>query len=584
MDSLHSLEDMGQVVPNAGFPPLPRARMELFMPSDILMLETSPSRGRGRSEPRCVRPRPQSLFPRRVIGCDGAPVCLRALGLFRFAAPPALTSSCETECAAGERVTAAARRPRRYGTDTPATPCGRRVPTYLGRSALLENGSIAPAPLIPPALTPRAYPMYHDFMYLSGSKWSMNRKRKPGSPWRIILLLALIAAAVYVNQVIVPVTPPLFLPTPTLTRSPDSFLVEAQQNVLEGKVDLAIAAYEQAISADPKNINLYLDLARLEILYEKYDQAEENYQNAILLNPRNSLALAVKGWALGRQGDYTAGTAQLNSAIEIDQGNALAWAYLAEILAMQLNAGKGDLTTQDRAIAASRTAMELAPNLLEVHRARGLVLEMTGNNEEAIAEYVQALAQNDKIADLHLSLGRNYKAVDDYVSAFEEFNRAIGLNPTDPQPYIETALVYLNRGEHAKAAQMAESAVQQDPSDPMLYGYLGTIYFRAQNWNSAVKALRYTIRGGAAETSQGELVEVKPIGMNEDTLALFARFGIALARTGQCGEGLEISQQLLQAFPDDETNVYNANEIVAICSGTTQATPTPPPGSPSAAE
>ena len=54
-------------------------------------------------------------------------------------------------------------------------------------------------------------------MYLRGSKWNMRRKRrKRSSPGRIIVLLLLIAAVVYVNQVIVPVTPPLFIPTPTM--------------------------------------------------------------------------------------------------------------------------------------------------------------------------------------------------------------------------------------------------------------------------------------------------------------------------------------------------------------------------------
>ena len=48
----------------------------------------------------------------------------------------------------------------------------------------------------------------------------MNRRRKPFNPWRILLLLILIGAALYVNQVVVPATPPLFIPTPTPTLPP----------------------------------------------------------------------------------------------------------------------------------------------------------------------------------------------------------------------------------------------------------------------------------------------------------------------------------------------------------------------------
>ena len=57
-------------------------------------------------------------------------------------------------------------------------------------------------------------------------------------------------------------------------------------------------------------------------------------------------------------------------------------------------------------------------------------------------------------------------------------------------------------------------------------------------------------------------------------------FGLALARTGSCGEAIQISQAILQAFSTDETNSFNANEMINICKGGTStpevsATPAP---------
>lgn len=412
------------------------------------------------------------------------------------------------------------------------------------------------------------------YMYLSGSKWSMTRRKKPGNPLRLLALVLLVAGAVYINQVVVPVTPPLFIPTPTPTRSPDSYLVEATEFVKQGKYDQAVAAYQEAIKSSPENVNLHLDLARLEILYGDYAKAMENVQNALLLNANNSLANAVKGWCLGRQGDYQAASASLTTAIEIDPGNALAYAYQAEIYALQIYEGKGDINTQEKAIAASRRALELGSGQLEVHRARGLVLEVTGNYKDAIAEFKKALAINDKIADLHVALGRNYKADEQVNLAFEEFNRAIALNPTNPQPYIEVALIYLSQGEYAKAAQNAEAAIQQKPNDALLYGYLGTILYRSQNYSAAVQPLRLATRGGSVDAGDAGLIQVDGLPLTGDTMAMYARYGLSLARTGECGEALQISQTLQQAFPTDETNLYNANEMVNIC-GNIPQTPTP---------
>jgi len=71
----------------------------------------------------------------------------------------------------------------------------------------------------------------------------MNRRRRPVNVWRILFLLVLVGAALYVNFVIVPVTPPLFIPTPTATRAPESYVNDAEKLLGEGKFQPAIKAY-----------------------------------------------------------------------------------------------------------------------------------------------------------------------------------------------------------------------------------------------------------------------------------------------------------------------------------------------------
>jgi len=183
---------------------------------------------------------------------------------------------------------------------------------------------------------------------------------------------------------------------------------------------------------------------------------------------------------------------------------------------------------------------------------------------------------NDTLADLHLALGRNYKYLDIYDLAVSEFNRAIALKPDDPRPYIETALTYLRTGDYAKAAQYAQQAIQADPSDPLLYGYYGTILFRSQDYNAALTPLRIATRGGLAEDG----TEVNGMLLDETSMYIYARFGLSLARTGACGEALQISQALTQAFPDDETNLSNASEMVVICQEQAGVTPTVPEATP----
>jgi tetratricopeptide (TPR) repeat protein len=220
-------------------------------------------------------------------------------------------------------------------------------------------------------------------MYLRGSKWRYNRRRRHGSPFRIMFLVMLVAGALYVNQVVVPATPPMFVPTPTLTRAPESYTTEAENFYAEGKILQAIGAYKEAVQANPTPSN-FIALARLQIYNNEFEEAATNAENALLLNSNNSMAHAVRGWAYAFLGNYLQAEAAINRALEIDPNNAIAYAYMAETQALKEQAGQGDLTTQDKAIAASRQAIELGPNLFETRRARGLVLEITGNYEEAV--------------------------------------------------------------------------------------------------------------------------------------------------------------------------------------------------------
>ena len=403
-----------------------------------------------------------------------------------------------------------------------------------------------------------------NYMYLKGSKWSLKKRKRAKRPnyWRIFTLLILIGIAVYINYTIVPATDPLFIPTPTATRPPESFITEAEQMLEQGNMSQAIQLYKKAIEADPKNASTYITMARLQVFTGQYEDAVTSAENAILLSPNNSTANAVRGWAFGFQDKFMEGEAAILTAIELDPNNPLAYAYYAELLAAKYNAGQGELGIIDKATEASRTAENLAPNMLETYRARGSVLEVTGNYKEAIQEFESAIAINENIADMHLALGRNYRFIQDYPRAVEEFNRANALNPTDPIPDTYISRTYATVGEYAKAIQYAQQAVKDDPSDPYLQGNLGTMLYRNRQYQDAVIHLTLAVSGGTTE--EGQEVVALPLDYGRVAEYYFT-YGLTLARLGECGEALKIAQLIQQGIPEDEISVYNAQEMINIC-------------------
>lgn len=417
-------------------------------------------------------------------------------------------------------------------------------------------------------------------MYLRGSKLSMTRRRRRINPLRILILVLLIGAMVYVNQVVVPATGPLFIPTPTPTRSPESYVADAQGLVEAGKIPQAIVAYEAAIKVDPRNPSSYIALARLQIYSGLYAEATTNADNALLLNANSSIANALRGWALGFQGEYLEASASLKQAIDLDPNNPVPYAYYAEVLALQQQSDSGGLGTLDEAIEMSQKAEQLGPNTLEAHRARGLILEITSNYEEAVAELEAAVSINPNIADLHIALGRNYLALEYYDQAVEQFNNAIPLDPTNPLPKWYLSRTYFRAGEFSKAILYGEQAIKDNPTDPYLHGNLGMIYRRAEDLPRAIASLGLAVRGGATEDG----AEVAGLPLDYGRVAeYYYNYGLALADNGQCGEALQIAQALLNGVAADEIAVYNAQEMINICAaaaGQPTATPAVPEPTP----
>ena len=393
----------------------------------------------------------------------------------------------------------------------------------------------------------------------------MTRRRKRPNLFGWTLFGLVVLFGYYFNQVYLPAQPNPFEATPTATRSPESLATEAENLFKDGRLLQSIEAYQEAINASPQNPALYIAIARVQVWAGQYEEAQANAENALLLNPENSLAYAVHAWALDFQGGEENRAEAMNSiqkAIELDDRNALAHAYYAEILI-----DTGLFENYDKAAEESRVAYALDPNLLETRRARAYVLENVGsdryNYELAIQEYKAAIEINPNIPILHMELGRNLRFLEVYEEAIKEFTLANTLNPPDPEPDLLISRTYATIGDYAKAIQYAEQAVKDRATDPNLRGNYGIMLFRNFLYQQALEQLERAVRGGKSE--DGLPILGMSLTAGGRVVEYYYTYGLALARTNQCGEALKISQQLQTAVSTDENAIFAAEEMVRIC-------------------
>lgn len=384
-------------------------------------------------------------------------------------------------------------------------------------------------------------------MYLDSRK-----PRRKDSPWRVLVLVVLIIGGLYVvrEQIEGASWTRPFDPTPTPTRSADSFFEEGELLYDEGLLDEAIVAYESAFAVDPEdNVALYR-LVRLMTFRERAGEVLERYgtrlQDKELADARTltGLCMALDWHALLNEPDLLPVYLELGivdvqetqaddwfysrelvsrdmvraaqrvceQALRLDPDLPEAHAYLAEALADRERFGE--------AISAAQTGVELNPNLPDTQRALAFVYEAQGEYEQAIAAYEAAIAAHPRLSFLHISLGSNYRAIgyrlqlegrwEEATPYFEQavaaFEQAILLNPDDVRSYDEIGWTYGHymgddRELKQRGVDYLEEALRQDANYAVAHRHLGQVYYDLRYYEEAIPAFEKGLEIGGLTTT-----------------------------------------------------------------------------------
>jgi tetratricopeptide (TPR) repeat protein len=391
---------------------------------------------------------------------------------------------------------------------------------------------------------------------------------------------------------------PLFLPTPTATRSASSYREEGTAFFNAGNLDAAIGAYQDALAVNASDYVGWTELARIQTYSsslltqerrrDRLAEARESIENAVTLAPQDSMANAVKAFVLNWSAGAAANATERQSfladastaailAVQLDNRNVLAQAYQAEILV--------DQQQYDSARQISQLALSLDPSSFDTRRVRAYVLEASGEYAAAIEQYKSAVEVAPNLTFLYISIGQNYRQLGLHEQALEYFDRAASINDVlgidDPLPYIAIAKTYSREGEFFAAALNAERAIDLDQTNPDWYGQLGIVYFRSRNYEGSVPVLRCAVRGClAAENtaaSDGRWnVDVTGMPLNDATLVYYYTLGSVLAALDQCDEATPILESLRASYAGDAVVMGIVNESFQVCANlATAATPQP---------
>jgi len=416
-----------------------------------------------------------------------------------------------------------------------------------------------------------------------------------------------------------------FDPTPTSTRTSNSWVMEGEASFDSGNLPAAISAYQEATKVDPNNAGILAELARIQayssrLLSNDTDrltrltEALQSADQAKALAPEDGNVLAIRAFVLDwnadpnldalRTGGKTAAKLIIEadqealSAISLNGKNPLALAFYAEILIDEQKWTQAEQNIQP--------ALQIGSQVMDVHRVYAYYLESTKFYVQAIQEYQQALTINPNLTFLYISIGHNYRALalssspgsqqtEFYNQALANYAKAVRLNDQlkilDPSPYLAIAKTYAQQGQFFAAALNAQKAITLDPANADLYGQLGNIYKRGRNFETSIVALKCAVRGctpaescvarnGCPAGDPG--TSVQPLQLNPVSAYYYLDYGSVLSAwpntPGYCTEAMDVLTIVRNAYPDTQDIVRNADVGLSICANVIAAqtqTPTP---------
>jgi Flp pilus assembly protein TadD len=219
---------------------------------------------------------------------------------------------------------------------------------------------------------------------------------------------------------------------PTLTRHgilhPDDALAAitlGRLHMVLGALDAAVAAFEAAAQADPRDPAPWNDRAMALVALHRLPEAERSLARATERSDRDPEPWDNLGAVRLARGDARAAVEAFQRACELAPGTAR---YRSDLGAAQLAAG----APRD-AVASFEAAAAAAPDDPVVLGNLGYALSLCDRVDEALTVLRRAAAMPGRTATIEDNLGLVLLRRGDRAGAREAFQRAVALNPGDPR-------------------------------------------------------------------------------------------------------------------------------------------------------
>jgi serine/threonine-protein kinase len=266
-----------------------------------------------------------------------------------------------------------------------------------------------------------------------------------------------------------------------------------------GNTQAALKDFEDAIAADPKFAMAHAGLSEAQwAMYVQTNdnawalRAAESSTAAVRLEPDRPAVRYSAAMTLFRGGRYEDARQELERAITLQPTFEDATRLLGRVL-MRLG-------RIDEGRTQFNKALTIRPNSSFLHSEMGLALYNASRYKEALDAFERAIAIAPNSSVTLTQAGVASSAMGDQVKALAYYERATAIQPR-PETFSSMGTIYYGQGEYQKAANAYEAALLIRPLSSITHRNLGDAYSRLGRTDEAMRAYRQAVTRAEAEVA-----------------------------------------------------------------------------------
>ena len=272
---------------------------------------------------------------------------------------------------------------------------------------------------------------------------------------------------------------------------------ESLQRYVSLHQDDASARYRLGLLLTLTDSNRALtELINASQLDPQFDPAVQTLRSALnlaSLTDSASARLVLIGRGLGLVQEWELAEAAFESAVEADEDNAEAWAWLGESKQQSdvaLNGSTGDSGTTEL-----DQALKLNPNSPTVRGLRGLHFQRVGNFRAALSEFQAASRLDGTNPAWQVSMGETYSKLGDLILALQAYQTATELVPGDVEYWRMLAIFCAQNNVNIRDVGIpaAQRAVVIDPENAASVELLGWLLLLDERHEESERQLLHAL-------------------------------------------------------------------------------------------